>query len=204
MKEVSSTRISGRVLLADIGGTNARFALLIDGKLGPIAHMAVCNYSNFRKAFDDYLSGLPDISMIRAAILAASGTIQNGRCALTNNTWIIDAAELRGIYGISTVRLINDFEAVAWSLPRLSPDMLLPLGAREPITGAPLAALGPGTGLGMAICIPHANDHLVFSSEGGHCTAAGNSLREDAVIQHLRRRFGQPRCGRDAGDVARR
>jgi glucokinase len=102
---------------------------------------------------------------------------------------VIDAAELRAAYGFSTVRLINDFEAVAWSLPRLSCDKLVPVGGRQPVVEAPLAALSPGTGL-VAVSIPHANGHLLLSSEGGHSTIAGSSLREDAVIAYLRRRFG--------------
>jgi glucokinase len=190
MKTGSSARTIGKVLLADIGGTNARFALLADGNVGAIGRMVVRDYGDFREALEAYLGGLPEAGTIRAAVLAASGTVQNGRCALTNNSWVIDAAELRAAFGFSNVRLINDFEAVAWSLPHLCRDKLLSLGGRQPVTGAPLAALGPGTGLGMAVSIPHATGHLVLSSEGGHSTLAGNSPREDAVIKYLRRRFG--------------
>ncbi|MHC2415753.1 glucokinase [Bradyrhizobium diazoefficiens] len=97
---------------------------------------------------------------------------------------------MRGAYGFSAVRLINDFEAVAWALPRLGPDSLLQLGGRQQVPGAPLAAIGPGTGLGMAVSIPHPGGQIVLASEGGHATLAGGSLREDAVIEHLRQRFG--------------
>jgi len=179
-----------KVLLADIGGTNARFALLADGTVGPIAHMAVAGYGSFREALDKYLGNLPKAGTVRAAILAISGPVHNGRCALTNNPWVIDAADLRSAYGFSAVRLINDFEAVAWSLPHLSRDKLLQVGGRQPAAGAPVAALGPGTGLGVAFNIPHASGHLVFPSEGGHSTMAGTSLREDAVLAYLRHRFG--------------
>jgi len=127
---------------------------------------------------------------ISAAILAAAGAIGDGHCALTNSSWVIDARELRTAYGFSTVRLLNDFEAVAWSLPHLTAEKLFPLGGGLPIAGAPLAALGPGTGLGMAACIPHATGHLVLASEGGHSSMAGLSSREDAVIAVLRQRLG--------------
>ena len=182
--------IHQNVLLADIGGTNARFAVLTGGTVGPVAHMAVSDYGRFREALDAYLGRVPKAGGMRAAILAAAGVVQNGRCALTNSSWVIDAAELRAAYGFSTVRLINDFEAVAWSLPVLSRDQLLQTGGGQPIAGAPLAALGPGTGLGMAFCLPHAASHLVLSSEGGHSTMPGSSLREDAVIAYLRQRLG--------------
>jgi glucokinase len=189
MNAHSSERTS-QVLLADIGGTNARFALLADGTVGTVTHMAVSDYGSFREALGAYLAGMPEPGTIRAAILGASGVVQNGRCALTNNSWVIDATELRATYGFSTVRLLNDFEAVAWALPGLSREKLLPVGGGQPVTGAPLVALGPGTGLGMAASIPHATGHLVLSSEGGHSTMAGSSSREDAVIAYLRQRFG--------------
>lgn len=187
---VVSTQRNIRVLLADIGGTNARFAILAGGTVGMVAHMAVRDYGSVSEALDTYLGQVPEAGTIRAAILAVAGAVQDGHCALTNNPWVIDAAELRATYGFSIVRLINDFEAVAWSLPRLSPETLLQIGGRQPVVGAPLAALGPGTGLGMAVSIPHDAGHLVLSSEGGHSTMAGSSLREDAVIGYLRQRLG--------------
>lgn len=187
---MKAAHTSRKVLLADIGGTNARFALLDGRSTGRVAHMAVSDYGSFREALDSYLGGLPEPGTIRAAILAAAGAIGNGRCALTNNSWVIDAAELRAAYGFSTVRLLNDFEAVAWSLPHLAPDQLLAIGGVAAREGAPLAALGPGTGLGMAALLPHAAGHLVLSGEGGHSTMAGASAREDAIIALLRRRLG--------------
>jgi glucokinase len=186
-----SANLPGRkVLLADIGGTNARFALLAGGRVGTVAHLAVHDYGSFREALSVYLGNLPEAGEVRAAILAAAGAVQDGRCALTNSPWVIDAAELCAAHGFSTVRLLNDFEAVAWSLPRLSGDKLLQIGGRQPVDGAPLAALGPGTGLGISANIPHVTGRLVLSSEGGHSTMAGRSSREDAVIMHLRQRFG--------------
>ena len=179
-----------KVLLADIGGTNARFALLAGRTVGMIARMPVSDYGGFPEALGAYLAKISGADTIGAAILAVAGAVQNGHCALTNNPWVIDAAELRATYGFSTVRLINDFEAVAWSLPGLSPDKLRQIGGRQPVIGAPLAALGPGTGLGMAASIPHATGHLVLPSEGGHSTMAGSSPREDAVIAYLRQRLG--------------
>ncbi|MDA9432301.1 glucokinase [Bradyrhizobium sp. CCBAU 51627] len=177
-------------LLADIGGTNARFALLTNGKLSTIARTAVSDHATFPEALTAYLGDAAKGGTIQHAILAASGAVQNGRCILTNNSWVVDAGELREAYGFSFVRLINDFEAVALALPRLLPGSLLQLGGQERVAGAPLAAIGPGTGLGMAVTVPHGDDQIVLSSEGGHSTMAGGSLREDAVIAHLRQRFG--------------
>ncbi|MGP8119145.1 MAG: glucokinase [Xanthobacteraceae bacterium] len=178
------------VLLADIGGTNARFALLAGGTVGTVTHMAVGDHGSFGAALSAYLGSRKEAGTIGAAIVAASGVVRDGRCRLTNNPWVIDAAELRAACGFSTVRLINDFEAVAWSLPALSGDKLLQVGGGQPVAGAARAAGGPGTGLGMALSNAPASGHHVLASEGGHATMAGGSLREDAVIAELRRRFG--------------
>jgi len=79
---------------------------------------------------------------------------------------------------------------VAWSLPRLSADKLLQIGGGQQVAGTPLVAVGPGTGLGVAVNVPHGAGHIVLPGEGGHATMAGSSAREDAVIGHLRQRFG--------------
>jgi glucokinase len=190
MMMTSPNRDQDSVLLADIGGTNARFAVLCGGIISPITHLAVGEYATFRSAVDAYLAKLPEAGAISAAIIDVAGVVQNDRGVLTNSSWVIDAAELRTVYGFSTVRLVNDFEAVAWSLPHLAADRLRQVGGRQPVAGTPLVAVGPGTGLGMAVNIPHAAGPIVLSSEGGHATMAGTSLREDAVIGHLRQRFG--------------
>jgi glucokinase len=190
MNTASPGRSNQTVLLADIGGTNARFALLAQGTVGTVAHMAVSAYGSFGEALSLYLGSMPEAGTIRAAFLAVAGTVENGRCVLTNSPWVIDAAELRASCGFSTVRLINDFEAVAWSLPHLSRHKLLQIGGGQPVLGAPLAALGPGTGLGVGATIPHATGHIVVPGEGGHVTLAGCSSREDTVIGYLRQRFG--------------
>lgn len=158
MKADSSEQAFQGVLLADIGGTNARFAILADGMVREIARMAVTDYRSFTAVLNAYLGKLPAAGSIRAAILAIPGPIQNGRCELTNNSWVVDAAELRAAYGFSTVRLLNDFEAVAWSLPHLSGDKLLQIGWQQAAGGAPLVALGPGTGEVIAAG-PHSYRH---------------------------------------------
>ena len=190
MNMTSPNQVNARVLLADIGGTNARFAVLDDGVVGGMTHLLVRDHASFHGALDKYLDGLTEPERIGAAMIAVAGPVQNGRCVLTNSSWVIDERDLCAAYGLSTARLINDFEAVAWSLPHLAADKLLQIGGRQPATGMPLVAVGPGTGLGVGVNIPHAAGHVVLASEGGHATMAANSPREDAVIDHLRRRFG--------------
>ena len=179
------------VLLADIGGTTARFACLIDEVLGPVEHLASHGYASFADALSDFLARRDSDSHLSAAVLAMAGVINDERCALTNIPWIIDAAELQGRFGFSRVRLVNDFEAIAWSLPHLGRADLYALGGRRPgKSGAPLAVLGPGTGFGVAALVPCGDRATVLASEGGHSTLPAGSPREGLVIEHLQQQFG--------------
>jgi glucokinase len=175
-----------RVLLGDVGGTNVRFAVLADAALGAIAHMAVADYASFGDALAAFLARHPE--PIGHAVFGVAGVVEGERCALTNSPWVVDAAELNARLGLSDVRLVNDFEAIAWSLPKLARQDLRKLGGGEPKPEAPMLVLGPGTGLGVAAYVPRGP--IVLHSEGGHTSLPGGSPREDAVIAALRRQFG--------------
>jgi glucokinase len=177
-------------VLADIGGTNARFALLRDGVLGPIAHLVVADHHQFESALDAFLAEQPDRASIPYALFGLAGVVENERCALTNSQWIVDAKGLRSQFGFTDIHLVNDFEAVAWSLPCLVSGDLLQIGGGEPQPRRPMVVLGPGTGLGVAAYLPVEHGACVVHSEGGHVTLAGSSLREDAIITKLRQQFG--------------
>src|SRR5262249_34133825 len=123
------------------------------------------------------------------AVLAVAGPVEGERAAMTNCPWIIDAAELRRVLAVPDVRLINDFEATAWSLSALEPHHIAAGGGRGG-GGAPRVVLGPGTGLGLASHVPHRDAPVVIATEGGHVTLAASTAREDAVIAWLRSRFG--------------
>jgi glucokinase len=182
-----SDRGGDRVLLADIGGTNARFALLAGGELEPAVHIPVVGHGRFTDALGAYLAQQAR-DPIDAAVLAVAGVVAGERCALTNNAWVVDAAELRAGFGLGSVRLVNDFEAVAWALPHFLPGDVRRIGGGEVDTDAPKAVLGPGTGLGVGAYVPDRGG-LVLRSEGGHATLAGASAREDAVIAVMRQWF---------------
>jgi glucokinase len=178
------------ILLGDIGATNARFTLLAKGVLGPVEVLKVARYARFTDAVRAFLNTRGRQLQITDALLAVAGPVEGGRCALTNCSWIIDAHELRAALGFAKVRVINDFEAAAFALPNLTAADLYPLGRGQAVPGAPMAVVGPGTGLGVACLVPDSQNRIVVASEGGHTTLAATSRREDAVIDHLRQHFG--------------
>ena len=178
------------VVLADVGGTNVRFALLTGGMLGPIEHMAVRDHRRFSDALAAFIAGQTQGAAIRRAVFAVAGVVEGERCALTNNLWVVDAAELAARFGFTSIHIINDFEAIAWSLPHLTRNDLCVVGGREPRAKAPMVVLGPGTGLGVAAYVPREKGGFVLGSEGGHTTMPSGCSREDAVIENLRQRYG--------------
>lgn len=186
----SSTLGSAGVVLADVGGTNVRLAELRDGVLGPVAHMLVADHLQFADVLAAFMAGRADTKSILHAIIGVAGVVEGDRCALTNNSWIIDARELRERFGFAHVQLVNDFEAVAWALPRLGPRHVRRIGGGEPKPLAPMAVLGAGTGLGVAAYVPVGQGASVVRSEGGHTALASGSPREDAIIGTLRNQFG--------------
>jgi glucokinase len=175
------------ILLADVGGTNVRFAVLRGTAVGPVTHLEVAAYAAFADAMAAYLAG-PG-GTVRGAVLAVAGVVTGERCPLTNNDWIVDAGELRARFGLSFVHLVNDFEAIAWALPQLAQSDLKQIGGTRPLAGAPMVVLGPGTGLGVAACVPHASGDFIIHSEGGHATAPAGNAREAAVVAALRAEF---------------
>ena len=178
-----------RILLADIGGTYARFAVLSGSELGLVRSLEVETHPRIHDAVRHFLAEERSLSSIDEAILAVAGPIVDGRCALTNSSWVAEVTELRREFGFNVVRLVNDHEAAAWALPQLaSPDTLL-VGSATSVHGAPMALLGPGTGLGMACYVPGGAGGRVVVSEGGHATLAATTDREAALIAILRRRF---------------
>jgi glucokinase len=123
-------------------------------------------------------------------VLAVAGTVERNRCKITNSPWVIDTEQLQGGFGFHAVRVLNDFEALAWSLPHLAPADLLRVGPGTALAGAPLLVLGPGTGFGAACLVSSRTGAIAIGTEAGHATLPAITEREDAVIAQMRRRFG--------------
>jgi glucokinase len=177
------------ILLGDIGATNARFAELADGRLSEMKSFEVGSFRTFQDVLAAFLAQRPSAMPVTQARLALAGPIDHGRVKLTNTSWIVDPLELSAAFGFE-VQIVNDFQAVAYSLPSLAPADLKKIGGGKGEEGAPQVALGPGSGLGVACLIDAPGGPLVIPSEGGHSTLAGNSEREDAIIGVIRARFG--------------
>ena len=176
-------------LLADIGGTQARFALAIEGRIGSIESLPTGAYAEPIDAIHHFLKGQPPTALA-GAVIAAAGPVEAGRCQLTNASWLIDGPTIARTLRIPDVQVVNDLQGLAWAVPHLAGRDLVALGGGHGIAGEPVAVIAPGTGLGIACYVP-AGDHAhVLATEGGHATWAPEDADEEAVMQLLRRRFG--------------
>lgn len=192
-------------LLADIGGTNARFAW-VAGPGQAVAHartLPVAAQDGPLEAARSYLAGLssslgPAHAVPRSAAWAVATAIVGDEVALTNAGWRFSRLALQRELGLRTFMLLNDFEALALSLPRLGTAQLQAVGAaahQAAVAGAVRAVIGPGTGLGVAGLAPcptpgdpQAEPHwLAIPGEGGHATLAAGDELEAALLAAARR-----------------
>ena len=178
------------ILLGDIGGTNARFAVARGDGIEHSGSLRVAAHASAAEAIGAYLDALPKRDRPGRAALACAGPVEDGVVTMTNCPWRLDAREIARRFGLRRVDLVNDFAAQAWAAPKLDPAQLRGLGGGKARPDAPSAVLGPGTGLGIATYLPAPLGPAVIVGEGGHVTMAATDEREAAVLAKLRGRFG--------------
>ncbi|MDY0064792.1 MAG: glucokinase [Steroidobacteraceae bacterium] len=191
-REASRAARQSTRLIADIGGTNARFALLEQDAPRDIQVLACAAYPDLISAVEQYLSSVGAITGARRpveAAIAIAGPVTGDLIRMTYHVWQFSASQTRQRLGLRRLIVINDFTALAMATRHLPQDELEQIGGGRPTPNAPLAVIGPGTGLGVSGVIP-ANDHWVaLQGEGGHSTLSVMTEREMSVLRQLHQRF---------------
>lgn len=185
-------------LLGDIGGTNARWAWQAapGGALQDVVESPCSGNATIGASAAAYLAARGHPAP-RWACIGVATAITGDHVQLTNSAWSFSIAALQRELGVQRCLVINDFTALAMSLPALGSADLRPVGGASPVAGAPLALLGPGTGLGVSGLLPGAaRGWSALSGEGGHVTLAAADAEEAAVVEWLRGRFGHPSAER--------
>jgi glucokinase len=178
-------------LVGDIGGTHSRFGLVAEGEIAP-DRVAILDNDSF-SAFDDAVAAYLEQAneRPRRAVIAVAGPTFGRRMTLTNRAWTIDASALEARFGFARVDLLNDFVAQAYALPHLEGSELAPIGGATPAGDRAKAAVGPGTGLGVAGLLRTNDGWLAAPSECGHVEFAAVDEREFAAFQQIRRTMGR-------------
>jgi glucokinase len=161
-----------RVLLADIGGTYARFAVASGRTVGEIWATEVSAHRDIVDAIAAFSRAGTPLQGVEGALIAAAGPVEGGRCKLTNAAWTIDEDTICTAFHFGWARIVNDLEAIAAGLPDLAPAHLREIGSGTAVPGAPMAIVAPGTGLGVGCLLLGPGGRSVLASEGGHASLA--------------------------------
>jgi|TARA_B100000745_G_scaffold232093_1_gene156074 glucokinase len=179
-------------IVADIGGTNARFALVPkEGGLPSFEKVFPCGeYENIVDVFEAYIADLNCERPKRAAI-AIANPVTGDAIKMTNHSWQFSISETKEALGLKRFEVLNDFTALAMSLPHLGADEYEKTAGGEPIRDAAIGLIGPGTGLGVSGLVPGGSGVWhPLKSEGGHTTFVALTEREQAVNDYLANKFG--------------
>ncbi len=176
------------VLAADIGGTNARLAVVkgrhiifkevykCDDFPGPIELL-----SKFKQDFSGTFPSL--------GCLAVAGRVESNRVSMLNRDWLLDGDELASFLKMDALFLANDFQAAAMGVCLLKDKDLVKIGSGSPVPHTPIAVLGPGTGLGEALLVPYAGGYEVLPTEGGHGDFAPVDEFQVGLLKFLQKQF---------------
>jgi len=177
-------------LVADIGGTNVRFALVADAAPGDAGVLSTADFPDVTAAAEDYLSRTGGVRPT-VACFAVACPVRGDRIVLTNSPWSFSIEAVRRRLGLERLLVVNDFKALGAAVPLLRADERARIGGRDPVAGRPAALLGPGTGLGVAALVPCGDDIEVVEGEGGHIGFAPADEREIELLRLLARRYGR-------------
>lgn len=186
-------------LIADIGGTFARFALeAAPGRFEHGVSLRCADHADFHAAVTAYLARIPQPWPVHAAI-AIANPVEGDEVRMTNYHWHFSIEQMRERLALETLVVVNDFTALAMALPRLQHHERRQVGDGEARSGSVIGVLGAGTGLGVSGLIPagrRGEGWVALGTEGGHTSFAPRDEREIEILRFARREFG------DSGHVS--
>jgi glucokinase len=176
-----------RRLIGDIGGTNARFALVDpDGLPAEERTLRVADYPGLVEAAQAYLAG----RQVEEAVIAVATPVEGDAISFTNAPWSFSVREAQRQLDLARLAVINDFVAQALAVPHLLPSEREQIGRGEPLPDRPIGVIGPGTGLGVSALVGPSGAMTALPTEGGHASLAPAAPRELALLGRLLARFG--------------
>lgn len=183
-------------LLADIGGTNARFALQQAGSAGfaDIEVLACSDYPAIGDAVRAYLGKAAARGLaaegLRQAAIAIANPVEGDEVSMTNHCWSFSIGALKAELGLDALLVVNDFAALAMSLPHLKAEQRERIGGGEEQANKPIGLIGPGTGLGVSGVVPCGGRWTALAGEGGHVSFAPVTKQEMKILQALWEEYG--------------
>jgi glucokinase len=178
------------LLAGDIGGTKTLLRLFEAGG-GVLAERRFdsASYASLNQIIAAFLGDFPSLSLA-AACFGVAGPVEGGRADITNLPWQIDGASITAEFHIPQVRLINDFQAVAYGIEALEPQDMATLQAGKPQEYGVRAVIGAGTGLGEGFMVWQGDYYEAFPSEGSHADFAPVDEVQIELLRYLAARYG--------------
>lgn len=182
-------------LIGDIGGTNARFALVTPGECAPrnIRTLPCADYPTLVDAAHAYLHAIGHAAdqAPHEACLAVACPVHGDKIRMTNNHWEFSRSTAQSQLGLGVFKIINDFTAQALGIPHVPVHELVAIGDGQACERSVRLVIGPGTGLGVAGVFPGLHAWIPLNTEGGHVTFAPTDAQEQALLPYFRSRYGR-------------
>jgi len=186
-----------RVLLADVGGTNVRFALADPAAARPLLADSIRPYrvADFTTFTDAALGYLGDVAASATrGVFAFAGAVTGDDVRMTNHPWTVSRPRVRAELALSTLRFVNDFAAMSLAVPLLESVHAIGAPAMPPVDASQArtyAVIGPGTGLGVGALLLRERHAIALETEGGHAAFAPRTEEEMGVLRRLSARYGR-------------
>jgi glucokinase len=187
-------------LVADIGGTHARFALAQQREARPtllegtVRQLQVADFACLEDAARAFLDSVQSFGTLEHGVIAVAGRVEGDEASMTNHRWRVSSRTTARAVAFESLGLINDFTAQALAVSALSEEHLARVGGPAALPAAATrthAVLGPGTGLGVSGLFIRPEGLLALESEGGHTGFAPGDEEEAFVLAHLASEFGR-------------
>ena len=176
--------------VADVGGTNIRLAVIDDGKLSQVKKFLCVDFDSIDAAIKHYFDSLPDYTFDTGCIAIAC-PVNSDWVKMTNHSWCFSQRSLQAQLGLDWLGVINDFAAVAYSLPILSENQIVQLGTGEREANGNIAVFGPGTGLGVEHLTLTNHGWQTLDGEGGHVDFAPCDDNDIIIWRYLHSMYGR-------------
>ena len=176
-------------LVADVGGTNIRLAIanLEDLSIRSVLTYQCADFKNIDGAIKQYQQDSGE--SFELACIDVATAVVGDQVNLTNNHWSFSQETLKSQFDLTKLYVINDFTAIAMSVPHIRDDKKVQIGGQDAEPNKPIAIYGAGTGLGVAHMVHTGEKWLALSGEGGHVDFAPIDQDEINVLQQLQKKY---------------
>lgn len=178
------------ILVGDIGGTNARFAIAIETDnrqivISDYEKFKTREFNQFDELLEKFVHGIKHKP--QKAILAVAGPVKDGKAKFTNQNWLVDNKLIEEKCHISSVDIVNDFAAMAMAVPKIGEEGFIEINRGEAHANAPILVSGPGTGFGSCILVPQGTSWRALACEGGHSLFSPRDDTQIEIVKILQR-----------------